>query len=606
MKEENINSIYRSLAGTDLTIEDTNKFLEFVSQTGLGVEEAAQNIKVAKEKADKKVDYSEFERKLVDYFKNIQTEINKDGLFQYSDEKDIEEFRKFFQEIVDKYIIIYKLKDDKDECQRKLTEIENIKSEINFLNKTTSSISSDDLKRINDLNFKLGVKNLEYKKVLDLIEEDVKIITKNSKKQEFIVLVSNLIKDLNDLTKIMDRLSLTPRTKTSVQKLFTSLTDELSEMKNSYTNEIKEFTNLCLDAGITGPSLQKEDVVFYNGSKPLFGNDYTYLLEEGKEYKVNRSIFKKNGLEEFYIEGFDKPFSVSLFDTPNEWKEKKDTFNQKNETVENNLTKIPKEPELTNTDIVLNSSKDDEIKLNERTPFKIELVDEEENKQINDNSESNTDKERVEPIIKPENNEPAIKIEDLMSTKGEHVPALKKADFVVYNGSKDYISTKDNSNLLQKGFSYKIANSIINDKGEEEIYLEGVEEPFSVTLFETEEIWKEHMNALINQMVTKVDTKQINKEEAYANAVIGLGKKNVSFNLKRAIGTALRKVKDKIDKLKETLSEKLSPDFESKYISDFMAIDADYEELDDELIDMNEFGKSFDEIKKEESKSKKR
>ena len=45
---------------------------------------------------------------------------------------------------------------------------------------------------------------------------------------------------------------------------------------------------------------------------------------------------------------------------------------------------------------------------------------------------------------------------------------LKKGDFVVYNGSKDYISTKDNSNLLQKGFSYKIANSIINDKGEEE------------------------------------------------------------------------------------------------------------------------------------------
>ena len=606
MKEENINSIYRSLAGTDLTIEDTNKFLEFVSQTGLGVEEAAQNIKVAKEKADKKVDYSEFERKLVDYFKNIQTEINKDGLFQYSDEKDIEEFRKFFQEIVDKYIIIYKLKDDKDECQRKLTEIENIKSEINFLNKTTSPISSDDLKRINDLNFKLGVKNLEYKKILDLIEEDVKIITKNSKKQEFIVLVSNLIKDLNDLTNIMDRLSLTPRTKISVQKLFTSLTDELSEMKNSYTNEIKEFTNLCLAAGITGPSLQKEDVVIYNGSKPLFGNDYTYLLEEGKEYKVNRSIFKNNGLEEFYIEGFDKPFSVSLFDTPNEWKEKQDALNKKNETVENNHAEIIKEPELTNTDIVLNSFKDDEIKLNERTPFKIELVDDEESRQINDNSVSITDKERVEPIIKPENNEPAIKIEDLMSTKGEHVPALKKGDFVVYNGSKDYISTKDNTNLLQKGFSYKVANSIINDKGEEEIYLEGIDEPFSVTLFETEEIWKEHMNGLITQMVTKVDTKPINKEEAYANAVIGLSKKNVSFNLKRAIGTALRKVKDKIDKLKETLSEKLRPDFESKYISDFMAIDADYEELDDELIDMNEFGKSFDEIKKEESKSKKR
>ena len=193
-----------------------------------------------------------------------------------------------------------------------------------------------------------------------------------------------------------------------------------------------------------------------------------------------------------------------------------------------------------------------------------------------------------------------------MSSNGELTPALKKGDFVVYNGSKDYISTKDNTNLLQKGFSYKVANSIINDKGEEEIYLEGFDEPFSVILFDTEKIWKEHMNGLITQMVTKVDTKSINKEEVYANAVIGLSKKNVSFNLKRAIATLLRKAKDKIDKLKETLSEKLRPDFESKYISDFMAIDADYEEFDDDIIDMNEFSKSFDEIKKEESKSKKR
>ena len=193
-----------------------------------------------------------------------------------------------------------------------------------------------------------------------------------------------------------------------------------------------------------------------------------------------------------------------------------------------------------------------------------------------------------------------------MSSNGELTPALKKGDFVVYNGSKDYISTKDNTNLLQKGFSYKVTNSIINDKGEEEIYLEGFDEPFSVILFETEEIWKEHMNGLITQMVTKVDMKSINKEEAYTNAVIGLSKKNVSFNLKRAIATLLRKAKDNIDKLKESLSEKLRPDFESKYISDFMAIDADYEELDDDIIDMNEFSKSFDEIKKEESKSKKR
>ena len=103
------------------------------------------------------------------------------------------------------------------------------------------------------------------------------------------------------------------------------LKNNLINRKNEYENDINYFKELCTIAGIVGESLEKDDVVIYNGSKPLYGADYTNLLQEGKEYRIIRTIINGNGNEEFYIEGFDKPLSVTLFDTKMEWKQKQKT-----------------------------------------------------------------------------------------------------------------------------------------------------------------------------------------------------------------------------------------------------------------------------------------
>ena len=202
MNTESIESAYKMLAGMDLTIEDSTKFIDYVKKNGKGLNETVNEIKVAKEKSSKKIDYSDFEKKLVDSFKKIQNTINKDGLFQYSHTKYIDKFRKFFQEIVDNYVIILKLKDDKDEAARKKKELDQLKSKMRTIISNTSIMPSDDIEKMNELNFKLGVKNIEYKKVLELIEEDVQVITRNSDKIYFINLIDDLIYDLNSLTEI--------------------------------------------------------------------------------------------------------------------------------------------------------------------------------------------------------------------------------------------------------------------------------------------------------------------------------------------------------------------------------------------------------------------
>lgn len=345
MNTESIESAYKMLAGMDLTIEDSTKFIDYVKKNGKGLNETANEIKVAKEKSSKKIDYSDFEKKLVDSFKKIQNEINKDGLFQYSHKKDIDKFRNYFQEIVDKYVIIYKLKDDKDEAARKKKEVEQLKSEMRAIISNTSIMPSNDIEKMNELNFKLGVKNIEYKKVLDLIEEDVQIITRNSVKINFINLLDDLIYDLNSLIDILSKLSLNPGTRENVEEMILELKNNLINRKNEYQNDISHFKELCTNAGIVGGSLEKDDVVIYNGSKPLYGVDYTNLLQEGKEYKIIRTIINSSGNEEFYIEGFDKPFSVTLFDTKMEWKQKQKTRTDDLKFDEKNIVK-PITPEV--------------------------------------------------------------------------------------------------------------------------------------------------------------------------------------------------------------------------------------------------------------------
>ena len=804
MNTANFNSIYKMLDVINLNIVDSAKFIDYVEKQGKGIETTIKDIKVAKEKSIRKIDYSGFEKKLVSSFKEIQKEINKDGMFQYSDEEEVEKFRNFFQEIVDKYVVIYKLKDDKDECAIKKKEIESLKNEINSLNKSTSPLTTSDLQKINDLNFELGVKNLEYKKVLELIEEDVQIITRNSAKTNFINLLDELNSDLNQLTEMFSKLSLTPITRQIVDKMFLELNNSLTNEKNEYKKEINLFEEICESAGIENSvaSLEKNDVVVYNGSRPYYGVDNSYVLKKGQTYKVKDHKFANNGLEEFYLEGFDKPFSVTLFDTPREWQEK--IGNKKNKPLDTRTNEISQTPDSSSLNHILDSS-NDEIKLDEKevvddtnkedieknllATIKENIVSNKESErsksfnEVNDannnlltsgikegdfvvyngnkdniSSKDNTNllqtgfsyrvtksvinekgeeeiylegidqpfplmlfeteeiwKEHINRLIlqmtnniynKPIKITPKLKQGDVVvyngskdytsskdntnllqtgfsyrvtksviNEKGEEeiylegidmpfsitmfepeeiwkkhtneleisnsqtinnsttfvsseekknrdeitskldsneidlesnsnlVPVFKQGDFVVYNGTKDFNLNRDFTNLLQTGFSYKVTKSVINEKGEEEIYLEGIDTPFSITMFETEEIWKEHMNGLILQMVHKIVHKPINKEVAYTNAVMGLNNKKVHFNLKKSIHNVLGKVKRKFESIKSTI-ETYRTDYESEYIANFMTELNEYENQDRDLIDIDEFSKDFDAIKNAERKSK--
>lgn len=656
------DSIYKMLDVINLNIVDSAKFIDYVGKQGKGIEDTIKDIKVAKEKSIKKIDYSDFERKLVNSFKEIQKEINKDGMFQYSDEEEMEKFKNFFQEIVDKYVIIYKLKDDKDECARKRKEIESLKNEINSLNKSTSPLTTNDLQKINDLNFKLGVKNLEYKKVLELIEEDIQIITRNSLKLNFINLLDELNSDLNKLIEMFSKLSLTPITRQNVDKMFLELNNGLTNEKNEYKKEINIFKEICENAGIENSvaSLEKNDMVVYNGTKPYYGADNSYVLKVGKAYKVKDYKFTNNGLEEFYLENFDKPFSVTLFDTPREWQEKKELVNgnNKEDIVSNKKSEGTKSINETNDlnnsiltsgikegdFVVYNGSKDytsskdntnllqtgfsyrvAKLVINEKgkeeiyldgidVPFSITMFEPKkiEKKHTNELEMSNLQTVNVNnpAFISSEEKKNTDEISSKLDSEKINLesnsnltPVFKQGDFVVYNGTKDFNSNRDFTNLLQTGFSYRVTKSVINEKGEEEIYLEGIDMPFSVTMFETEEIWKEHMNGLIFQMVHKIDHKPINKEVAYTNAVMGLNNKKVTFNLKKSIHNVLGKVKSKFEKIKSVI-ETYRSDYESEYIENFMTELNEYENQDRDLIDIDEFSKDFDAIKNAEKKSK--
>lgn len=656
------DSIYKMLDVINLNIVDSTKFIDYVGKQGKGIEDTIKDIKVAKEKSIKKIDYSDFERKLVNSFKEIQKEINKDGMFQYSDEEEMEKFKNFFQEIVDKYVIIYKLKDDKDECARKRKEIESLKNEINSLNKSTSPLTTNDLQKINDLNFKLGVKNLEYKKVLELIEEDIQIITRNSLKLNFINLLDELNIDLNKLIEMFSKLSLTPITRQNVDKMFLELNNSLTNEKNEYKKEINIFKEICENAGIENSvaSLEKNDMVVYNGTKPYYGADNSYVLKVGQTYKVKDYKFTNNGLEEFYLEDFDKPFSVTLFDTPREWQEKKELVNgnNKEDIVSNKKSEGTKSINETNDlnnsiltsgikegdFVVYNGSKDytsskdntnllqtgfsyrvAKLVINEKgkeeiyldgidVPFSITMFEPKkiEKKHTNELEMSNLQTVNVNnpAFISSEEKKNTDEISSKLDSEKINLesnsnltPVFKQGDFVVYNGTKDFNSNRDFTNLLQTGFSYRVTKSVINEKGEEEIYLEGIDMPFSVTMFETEEIWKEHMNGLIFQMVHKIDHKPINKEVAYTNAVMGLNNKKVTFNLKKSIHNVLGKVKSKFEKIKSVI-ETYRSDYESEYIENFMTELNEYENQDRDLIDIDEFSKDFDAIKNAEKNQK--
>ena len=246
----NINSTYKILDELGLKISDYKLFGEFVRNNNNSYEEAIDIIRKSKSVKDKKINYTDFEKRMVGYFKEIQRLINKDSLFVFSNEEDKDNFKKYFQSIIDKYIIIYKLKDDKDNCMKKADEIVELKNEIDKINNNYVSLTPDEIEQINDLKFNLDIKNMEYRKLLSSIEETNKVITKYSNKNEFVKLIWMISKDVSKLSELINRLSITNETRNDLTKILDEVSKYFESVEIECIDDINNFINICKSAGI--------------------------------------------------------------------------------------------------------------------------------------------------------------------------------------------------------------------------------------------------------------------------------------------------------------------------------------------------------------------
>ena len=350
----NINSTYKILDELGLKISDYKIFGEFVRNNNNSYEEAIDIIRKAKSVKDKKINYTDFEKRMVGYFKEIQRLINKDSLFVFSNEEDKDNFKKYFQSIIDKYIIIYKLKDDKDNCKKKADEIVELKNEIDKINNNYVSLTPDEIEQINDLKFNLDIKNMEYRKLLSSIEENNKVITKYSNKNEFVKLIWMISKDVSKLSELINRLSITNETRNDLTKILDEVSKYFESVEIECIDDINNFINICKSAGIISKekidnasivnmpvgndakdnvskkdveiskdvakgeknthTLEVGDLVTYNNFLDYEGYNYEGKLKPNVVYKVSYVFFDKKGTEMFYLEGIDLPFPAIIFD----------------------------------------------------------------------------------------------------------------------------------------------------------------------------------------------------------------------------------------------------------------------------------------------------
>ena len=350
----NINSTYKILDELGLKISDYKIFGEFVRNNNNSYEEAIDIIRKSKSVKDKKINYTDFEKRMVGYFKEIQRLINKDSLFVFSNEEDKDNFKKYFQSIIDKYIIIYKLKDDKDNCKKKADEIVELKNEIDKINNNYVSLTPDEIEQINDLKFNLDIKNMEYRKLLLSIEETNKVITKYSNKNEFVKLIWMISKDVSKLSELINRLSITNETRNDLTKILDEVSKYFESVEIQCIDDINNFINICKSAGIISKekidnasivnmpvgndaednvskkdveiskdvakgeknthTLEVGDLVTYNNFLDYEGYNYEGKLKPNVVYKVSYGFFDNKGTEMFYLEGIDLPFPATIFD----------------------------------------------------------------------------------------------------------------------------------------------------------------------------------------------------------------------------------------------------------------------------------------------------
>ena len=216
------------------------------------------------------------------------------------------------------------------------------------------SLTPDEIEQINDLKFNLDIKNMEYRKLLSSIEENNKVITKYSNKNEFVKLIWMISKDVSKLSELINRLSITNETRNDLTKILDEVSKYCESVEIRCIDDINNFINICKSAGIISKekidnasivnmpvgndakdnvskkdveiskdaikgeknthTLEVGDLVTYNNFLDYEGYNYEGKLKPNVVYKVSYVFFDNKGTEMFYLEGIDLPFPATIFD----------------------------------------------------------------------------------------------------------------------------------------------------------------------------------------------------------------------------------------------------------------------------------------------------
>lgn len=486
----NIEKVFSNLESLNLKVTDSTKFFQSIISYPGGSNAFFEKLNYLNKSTKDNINYEKFENKIIKYLRGIQILINKDNLFRLSDEEDIANFKKSYQNIINKYIYIHRLQDEKKYSRDNIAKLERLKQDIK------DTTGTYELSRLH-LEYQKTVKTIEnsYRK----IDRYIKKISESSYKEKYEGIIDDLVKDSSLLADNLKNLTLTNETKSNINLLLTKMAEDFTNEKKEIRKDIDIYFEMLKEAGIEQNVLLSEEkinnktvenepeeikkheevkeeiipeirdndfneevveevempqretalkageTIYYNGTLPYDHYSDISLLNRNKPYKISLATLDEKGNEMYFLEGIDTPFSVTLFET---------------------------EFEKFNTDTT-----------------------------------------------------------------------LKKGDKVYYNGKKD----EDYDVQLTYGQEYVIDKGTLDEKGNEIYYLEGMDEPVSVISLVTENKWLEYIEPIVNQRVIAVEEPKVkpNKKGLYLASVANMcDKPSIGLSIKKAFSSIVSKIKE--------------------------------------------------------------
>lgn len=485
----NIENVFKNLEKLNLKVDNSSKFFETITTYQGGTKSLFKKLEELNNNVHKDIDYEKYEEKLIEYLDKIQSSINKDSLFNLTDEEYIKNFKISYQKIINKNIYIHRLEDERNLNKENLNEIEKIKNNIKEVK------GSYELSKLHS-EYQRRMKQVQTSTTK--IEEYDKKVETNSKKISYPTLIDELLKDCSKLTEHLKNLTLTKETKDKVNNILMDMAKYFSEERTNIKNELVDYLELLDRAGlqkninleqkeeielpktvvketpmdikekeveetkeepkveIKETSLKVGDIVYYNGTQAYDNYSDTSRLDIEEPYKITKTGFDEKGNEIYYLDGNNYPVSVTLLETEYE-------------------------------------------KFNKNT-------------------------------------------------------SLHKGEKVYFSGIRDYNKYKDN---LEIGKEYTIEKATLDEKGNEIYFLEGIDNPVSVTSLLTEYRWNEYMESLVNKRVINVTnpSKEVNKKELYAESLTNIVEKpTIGLSIKKAFSSIINKVKTCIEEIKQDLT----------------------------------------------------